>query len=48
MGASGATCKVAAVVEARRREKESLKGVVVDDLHTEENTHPVVNMVIDW
>jgi len=47
VGASGATCRVAVAVEARRRGKGSLLNVVVlDDLHTEEKTHPDVNMVV--
>jgi hypothetical protein len=38
---------VAVAVEARRRGKKSLPiAVVVDDLHTEERTHPDVNMVV--
>lgn len=45
MGASGGTCKGAVAVEARRRGKESLNAVVVEDLHTEEKTHPGVNIV---
>lgn len=47
MGASGATGRGAVAVEARRREKESLlSAVTVEDLHTEEKTHPDVSMVV--
>lgn len=47
MGASGATCRGAIAVEARRREKESLlSAVAVEDLQTEEKIHPDANMVV--
>ena len=37
---------MAVAVEAKHRGKEGLTAVV-DDLHTDERTHPEVNMVVD-